>query len=145
MLLICHFQYISGMVSSCESAVILKATTAVNRLLSAVPRLFIAPIPRVHQLGLTPIRTRAVRVTARRPSRGGPGCSAGRTFRRFYIGQATSLLGTSMSAVAVSFAVLDDGGSAADVGYVIAARILPQVVLVLGGGVLAVHPGRPLA
>jgi MFS family permease len=47
-----------------------------------------------------------------------------------------------MSAVAVTFAVLDNGGSAADVGYVIAARILPQVVLVLGGGVLADRLGR---
>src|SRR6266851_3713694 len=51
----------------------------------------------------------------------------GRNFRRFYIGQVTSLLGTSMSAVAVTFAVLDNGGSAADLGYVMAARILPQV------------------
>ena len=66
----------------------------------------------------------------------------GRNFRRFYLGQVTSLLGTSMSAVAVIFAVLDNGGSAADVGYVIAARILPQVALVLGGGVLADRLGR---
>ena len=66
----------------------------------------------------------------------------GRYFRRFYLGQVTSLLGTSMSAVAVTFAVLDNGGSAADVGYVIAARILPQVALVLGGGVLADRLGR---
>jgi len=66
----------------------------------------------------------------------------GRNFRRFYLGQVTSLLGTSMSAVAVTFAVLDNGGSAADVGSVIAARILPQVVLVLGGGVLADRLGR---
>src|SRR6266704_4082645 len=66
----------------------------------------------------------------------------GRNFRRFYIGQATSLLGTSMSAVAVTFAVLGNGGSAADLGYVMAARILPQVALVLGGGVLADRLGR---
>ena len=66
----------------------------------------------------------------------------GRHFRRFYLGQVTSLLGTSMSAVAVTFAVLDNGGSAADVGCVIAAQILPQVVLVLSGGVLADRLGR---
>jgi MFS family permease len=66
----------------------------------------------------------------------------GHNFRRFYIGQVTSLLGTSMSAVAVTFAVLGNGGSATDLGYVIAARILPQVVLVLGGGVLADRLGR---
>ena len=65
-----------------------------------------------------------------------------RNFRRFYTGYVTSLLGTSMSAVAVIFAVLGNGGSAADVGYVIAARILPQVALVLGGGVLADRLGR---
>jgi MFS family permease len=65
-----------------------------------------------------------------------------RNFRRFSIGYATSLLGTSMSAVAVTFAVLDDGGSPADLGYVMAARILPQVVFVVGGGVLADRLGR---
>jgi len=54
----------------------------------------------------------------------------------------TSLLGTSMSAVAVTFAVLGNGGSAADVGLVIAAHILPQVILVLSGGVLADRLGR---
>jgi MFS family permease len=66
----------------------------------------------------------------------------GRNFRRFYAGYVTSLLGTSMSAVAVTFAVLGNGGSAADVGLVIAAQILPQVVLVLSGGVLADRLGR---
>jgi MFS family permease len=66
----------------------------------------------------------------------------GRNFRRFYTGYVTSLLGTSMSAVAVTFAVLGNGGSAADVGLVIAAQILPQVVLVLSGGVLADRLGR---
>jgi len=66
----------------------------------------------------------------------------GRNFRRFYAGYVTSLLGTSMSAVAVTFAVLDSGGSPADLGYVMAARILPQVLLVLGGGVLADRIGR---
>ncbi len=66
----------------------------------------------------------------------------GRNFRRFYVGYATSLLGTWMSAVAVTFAVLGSGGSPADLGLVMAARILPQVLLVLGGGVLADRIGR---
>jgi hypothetical protein len=66
----------------------------------------------------------------------------GRNFRRFYTGYVTSLLGTSMSAIAVTFAVLGNGGSAADVGLVITAQILPQVVLVLSGGVLADRLGR---
>src|SRR5215831_3618105 len=66
----------------------------------------------------------------------------GRNFRRFYIGYVTSLLGTSMSAIAVTFAVLDNGGMPADLGYVMTARILPQVIFVLGGGVLADRLGR---
>ncbi len=75
----------------------------------------------------------------------------GRNFRRFYIGYVTSLLGTAMSAVAVAFAVLDDGGSPTDLGYVMAALILPQVLLVLGAGAvlgglaaLGRRPRRPL-
>jgi predicted MFS family arabinose efflux permease len=65
-----------------------------------------------------------------------------RNFRRFYVGYVTSLLGTAMSSVAVAFAVLGSGGSAADLGYVFAARIVPQVIFILGGGVLADRLGR---
>ncbi len=65
-----------------------------------------------------------------------------RNFRRFYTGYVTSLLGTSMSGVAVIFAVLGSGGTATDLGYVAAARIVPQVAFVLGGGVLADRLGR---
>jgi MFS family permease len=65
-----------------------------------------------------------------------------RDFRRLYIGQVASLLGTWMSAVAVTFAVLGSGGSADGLGVVMAAGILPQVVFVLGGGVLADRIGR---
>jgi predicted MFS family arabinose efflux permease len=63
-------------------------------------------------------------------------------FRRFYAGYVTSLLGSSMSSVAVAFAVLDSGGSAADLGYVFAAGIVPQVIFMLGGGVIADRLGR---
>jgi MFS family permease len=65
-----------------------------------------------------------------------------RNFRRFYTGYVTSLLGTSMSSVAVAFAVLDSGGTATDLGYVFAAGIVPQVIFVLGGGVAADRFGR---
>lgn len=65
-----------------------------------------------------------------------------RDFRRFYAGYATSLLGSAMSTVAVTFAVLGDGGSAADLGYVFAAGVIPQVLFMLGGGVLADRLGR---
>ena len=47
-----------------------------------------------------------------------------------------------MSALAVSFAVLDDGGTASDLGVVLAAGIVPQVLFMLGGGVLADRLGR---
>ena len=65
-----------------------------------------------------------------------------RNFRVFYAGYATSLLGTSMSRIALTFAVLDNGGSAADLGYVFAANVVPQVLVMLGGGVLADRVGR---
>ena len=65
-----------------------------------------------------------------------------RNFRRFYWGYTTSLLGTSMSSVALAFAVLDGGGTATDLGYVFAAGVVPQVVFMLGGGVIADRLGR---
>jgi len=65
-----------------------------------------------------------------------------RNFRRFYAGYVTSLLGTSMSGVAIIFAVLGSGGTAADLGYVAAAGIVPQVAFILAGGVLADRLGR---
>ncbi|HEX2319900.1 MAG TPA: hypothetical protein VHJ18_13030 [Streptosporangiaceae bacterium] len=55
-------------------------------------------------------------------------------FRRFYVGYATSLLGSAMATVGVTFAVLGSGGSAADLGFVFAAGVIPQVVFMLGGG-----------
>ena len=67
---------------------------------------------------------------------------AGRNFRRFYIGYATSMLGTAMSAVAIAFAVLASGGTATSLGVVFAANIVPMVAFMLGGGVLADRLGR---
>jgi MFS family permease len=67
---------------------------------------------------------------------------AERNFRRFYIGYATSMLGTSMSAVAIAFAVLASGGTATSLGAVFAANIVPMVAFMLGGGVLADRLGR---
>jgi hypothetical protein len=65
-----------------------------------------------------------------------------RNFRRFYIGYATSLLGTSMSTVAIAFAVLESGGTATSLGLVFAANIVPMVAFLLGGGVIADRLGR---
>lgn len=47
-----------------------------------------------------------------------------------------------MSSIALTFAVLGSGGSAADLGYVFAANVFPQVLVMLGGGVLADRVGR---
>lgn len=60
-----------------------------------------------------------------------------REFRLLFTGQAFSLLGDGMVAVALSFAVLDLTGSVSDLGYVFAARLVPLVVFLLAGGVLA--------
>src|SRR3984957_5971484 len=67
---------------------------------------------------------------------------ASRNFRRFYVGYATSMLGTSMSAVAIAFAVLASGGTATSLGFVFAANIVPMVAFMLGGGGLAARLGR---
>ncbi|MEU4097333.1 MFS transporter [Streptomyces sp. NPDC026673] len=60
-----------------------------------------------------------------------------RDFRRFFIGYATSLFGSSMASVALAFAVLETGGGGTELGFVLAARILPLVLVLLAGGVLS--------
>lgn len=60
-----------------------------------------------------------------------------RDFRRFFVGYGTSLLGSSMASVALTFAVLGNGGSGTEVGYVMAARVLPIVLVLLAGGVVS--------
>jgi hypothetical protein len=74
--------------------------------------------------------------------RGRLGPLAERNFRVFFTGYATSLLGSAMSAIALTFAVLDNGGSPADLGFVFAADVVPQVLVMIGGGVLADRVGR---
>ena len=58
-------------------------------------------------------------------------------FRALFIGQAVSNWGDRMLNVALAFAVLELGGDAADVGVVLAARMLPLVLSLLAGGVVA--------
>ena len=70
------------------------------------------------------------------------GVLAQRDFAVFYTGYVTSLLGSAMSSIALTFAVLGSGGSAADLGYVFAASVVPLVIFMLGGGVLADRLGR---
>src|SRR3984885_6141056 len=67
-----------------------------------------------------------------------------RDFRLFYAGSSASLLGTAMSSVAIAFAVLGDGGTAAGLGIVFAANIVPMVAFMLFGGALADRLGRRL-
>lgn len=63
-------------------------------------------------------------------------------FRRFLAGYLASFLGSEMVPVAVSFAVLGNGGSASDVGYVLTGEALPLVAFLLVGGVVADRIGR---
>jgi MFS family permease len=63
-------------------------------------------------------------------------------FRRFYAGYVTSLLGTSMSAVAIAWAVLDNGGSATGLGFVFAASVVSQVLWLPFAGAIADRLGR---
>ncbi|GAA2115718.1 MFS transporter [Kitasatospora saccharophila] len=60
-----------------------------------------------------------------------------RRFARLFVGQSLSVLGDRVSFVALPFAVLAIGGSAADVGLVTAAGLLPLLVFTLAGGVWA--------
>ncbi|MFZ2015052.1 MAG: MFS transporter [Nocardioides sp.] len=60
-----------------------------------------------------------------------------RNFRWFYIATTVNLVGTTMSGVALAFAVLSISDSSTDLGYVLAAGTLPTVVFLLVGGVVA--------
>ncbi|WP_345599707.1 MFS transporter, partial [Thermocatellispora tengchongensis] len=55
----------------------------------------------------------------------------------FFGGQVTSLVGSAMAALAVAFAVLEAGGGHREVGFVMAARIVPMVGLMMVAGVVA--------
>jgi predicted MFS family arabinose efflux permease len=58
-------------------------------------------------------------------------------FRKLFVGQATSVVGSMFRVVALPFAVLAIGGTATDIGIVEAAGLIPLAVLVLLGGVWA--------
>src|SRR5438034_8166018 len=60
-----------------------------------------------------------------------------REFRFLFLGRTTSFAGNAFANVALAFAVLDLTGSKADLGYVLAARSLPQVLFLLVGGIWA--------
>jgi MFS family permease len=58
-----------------------------------------------------------------------------REFRLLFVGRAVSLFGSAFAPVALAFAVLDLTGSASDLGIVIAAGFVPQIVFILVGGI----------
>jgi MFS family permease len=67
---------------------------------------------------------------------------ADRNFRVFYLGYSTSLLGSAMSPIAINFALLDHGVTASGLGIVLAAGVVPQVLFMIGAGVIADRLGR---
>ncbi len=60
-----------------------------------------------------------------------------RDFRLLFGAYAVSVLGDRMVNIALAFAVIHLGGSASDIGIVLAARTLPLVASLLIGGVVA--------
>ena len=60
-----------------------------------------------------------------------------RRFRFLFLGRTTSFIGNAFANIALAFAVLDLTGSKADLGLVLAARSLPQVLFLLVGGIWA--------
>jgi MFS family permease len=83
-----------------------------------------------------------IRVVGRDKLRRRAGVLRERNFRRFYVGYLTSLLGTSMSTVAIAWAVLESGVNATGLGYVFAASVVPQVLLMPVAGAVADRFGR---
>jgi MFS family permease len=65
-----------------------------------------------------------------------------RDFRLLFLGHTVSVFGDRMLNLALAFAVLEVGGSAAEVGLVLACRVLPLVGTVLIGGVIADRGSR---
>ena len=59
------------------------------------------------------------------------------SFRLFFTGRVIDLAGSAMTPVALSLSVLQATRSASDVGWVMAANVLPGLVFMLAGGVLA--------
>ena len=60
-----------------------------------------------------------------------------RNFALYFTGQSLSILGDAVVPVALAFAVLDLGLGVTDLGLVLAAGIVPSVLFVLLGGVVA--------
>ena len=60
-----------------------------------------------------------------------------RDFRRVFLSAAIFVVGSSAFPIALAVSVLDNGGSATDLGLILAARVLAGTLLMLAGGVWA--------
>lgn len=60
-----------------------------------------------------------------------------RQFRLLWLGRTASSVGDSLIPVALTFAVIEETGSATDLGFVLASYSVARVVLILVGGVWA--------
>lgn len=60
-----------------------------------------------------------------------------REFRLLFVGRTVSVAGTAIAPIALAFAVLDLTDSLSALGIVLAARIVPQIIFLLLGGVWA--------
>jgi MFS family permease len=67
----------------------------------------------------------------------GLGPLAKRPFALFFVASLTSLIGTGLVSVAVTFAIFQLGGGPAQVSAALAAETLPLVLFLLAGGVVA--------
>ena len=69
---------------------------------------------------------------------------ATRNFRLFFFGEVINTAGSSMSGVALAFAVLEISDSVTDLGWVLAAWTVPMVAFMLLGGAIADRLPRAL-
>ncbi|WP_327321841.1 MFS transporter [Streptomyces sp. NBC_01210] len=63
-------------------------------------------------------------------------------FGWFFVGRTVDLAGSSMTTVALALAVLQESGRASDLGIVLAADMIPTLVLLLVGGAVADRMSR---
>jgi MFS family permease len=78
------------------------------------------------------------------PARGNLAPLSGRPFRWFFLGEVVNNAGSSMSGVALAFAVLGISDSASALGWVLAAWTVPMVGFMLLGGAVSDRLPRAL-
>jgi MFS family permease len=70
-------------------------------------------------------------------ARGNLGALEEREFALLFLARTVSLFGSAIAPIALAFAVLRLTGSASDLGFVLAARMVPQILFLLVGGIWA--------